>query len=373
MLKVLHLIQGYGGGISSLVKNLILSADKTQIRQDVMSFAYQNGELFVEELKKYGSNVFLMPRPRKDGYFAFKSYVLKVMKDGGYDVVHCHTDGWRSTVFKKIAKKAGISVFCIHAHRTSNNPGFIQNNKVYIKFNQWISRKNADIRFTCGVEAAKFIYGTTESTITIPNGISLERCKKAWSVDIKALKTELGIFDDEIILLHVGRFVVQKNHMFMIDIAEKLRNKGVKFKLLLVGAGDLEKSVREKTAEKNLFDSVVFLGRRNDIFDLMHMADVMLLPSTSEGLPTVAIEAQAMGLYSLISNQVSDEVDMGLGLLSFLSIDDATVWVNDIENLHFSKDLSIDRIEPTLTQNAYTDRKSFERYITVLNDKVNFQ
>ena len=115
MLKVLHLIQGYGGGISSLVKNLILSADKTQIQQDVMSFAYQDGELFVEELEQRGSGVYIMPRPRKAGYFSFQKYVLKIMREGEYDIVHCHTDGWRSTIFKRLAKKAGISTFCIHA------------------------------------------------------------------------------------------------------------------------------------------------------------------------------------------------------------------------------------------------------------------
>ena len=370
MLKVLHLIQGYGGGISSLVKNLILSADTTQIKQDVMSFAYQDGELFVETLEKHGSRVYLMPRPRKEGYFTFKKYVIKIMQEGMYDVVHCHTDGWRSTIYKKLAQKAEIPTFCIHAHRTSNNPGVIRNSRIYIKINQWISRKNADVRFTCGDEAAKFIYGTTKNVVTVPNGISLERCHKALLTDISKLKAELAICDDEIVLLHAGRFVVQKNHMFMVNIADALRNKGIRFKLLLAGTGDLESDVRKSVCEKGLLDKVIFLGRRDDIYELMMIADGMLLPSISEGLPTVTVEAQAMGLHSLVSVNVSKECDFELGLISFLPIYDTDIWVDIIEKLKVPQDVPREKIEMTLKQNAYTSYESCDRYISTLKDKL---
>lgn len=370
MLKVLHLIQGYGGGISSLVKNLILSADNKQIKQDVMSFAYQNGELFVEELKKHGSGVYLMPRPRKVGYFVFRKYVLKIMREGKYDVVHCHTDGWRSTIFKKLAKKAKIPIFSIHAHRTSNNPGIIQNSKIYVKINQWITRRNADIRFTCGMEAAKYIYGSTKDAVIIPNGISLERCRKALLLNRDKMKSLLGIYDDEIVLLHVGRFVSQKNHIFLVDIADALRNKGIKFKLLFVGVGDLEEVIRKKVCEKGLFDKIIFLGRRNDVYELMMMADVMLLPSTSEGLPTVTVEAQAMGLHSLVSSNVTKECDLELGLISFLPIHETKIWVDAIEGLISHQDVPRERIESALSQNAYTSHEIYPRYLAVLKDKI---
>lgn len=370
MLKVLHLIQGYGGGISSLVKNLILSADKSQLRQDVMSFTYENGEVFVEELEKNGSRVYLMPRPRKEGYSAFKSYVLEVMKEGGYDVVHCHSDGWRSSIFKSLAKKAGIPLFCIHAHRTSNNPGAIQNSRIYIKLNQWISRKNADIRFTCGAEAAKFIYGTADSAVLVPNGISLERCNKAMLADASQMKKELGIGEDEAVLLHAGRFVVQKNHTFMVDIAHELHRRGLRFRMLFAGTGELEKQVREKVCEKGLSDAVLFLGRRNDVYELMMIADGMLLPSTSEGLPTVVMEAQAMGLNSLVSDNVSRECDLGLGLTSFLPIEDASLWADAVEGLKAHQDVSREQIEKELIRNAYTSQESLARYIEALKDKI---
>ena len=92
MIKVLHIIQGYGGGVSSLVKNLILASDKERIKQDVMSFTFENGEEFIKCLEDNGSKTFLMPRPRKDGYKAFKSFVLNVMNNGLTEA--CVRDGF---------------------------------------------------------------------------------------------------------------------------------------------------------------------------------------------------------------------------------------------------------------------------------------
>ena len=246
----------------------------------------------------------------------------------------------------------------------------IRNSKLYIKINQWISRKNADIRFTCGKEAAKFIYGTDEEAVLVPNGISLERCREALLADVSKMKAELGICDDEIVLLHAGRFVIQKNHTFMVDIADELRNEGVRFKLLLAGTGDLEDAVRQSVYEKGLADQVVFLGRRNDIYELMMVSNGMLLPSISEGLPTVAMEAQAMGLHSLVSSNVSKECDLGLDLISFLPIHETKIWVDAIKDLMFPQNISRDRIERVLSQHAYTSHESFIRYITVLKEKI---
>ncbi len=370
MIKVLHIIQGYGGGVSSLVRNLIVASDKACIRQDVMSFIYENGEEFIEVLRQNGSETFLMPRPRKSGYKSFKNYVLKVMKDGGYDVVHCHSDGWRAVIFKKLSKKAGIKLFCIHAHRTSNNPGFIQNNSAYFKFNRFLSRKNADIKFTCGTEAARFIYGDCDDYVTIPNGIDLNKCNNVLSLNRVELRKNLGIDENEIMIFHAGRFVVQKNHGFIIDIADKLRAKDVKFKFFLAGSGDLEPQVKALIQEKGLEANVKLLGRRNDIYELMYASDCVILPSTSEGLPTVAMEAQVMGIPCFASDNVTAECDMMLGLVDFLSINTVDPWVESIINLKNVSTPSREVIEDAFNKSAYTSIGSFKRYLSTLQLKL---
>ena len=370
MIKVLHIIQGYGGGVSSLVRNLIVASDKSCICQDVMSFIYENGEEFIECLNQCGSKTFLMPRPRKSGYKNFKDYVLKVMKDGGYDAVHCHSDGWRAVIFKKLAKKAGIKLFCIHAHRTSNNPGFIQNNSIYLKFNRFLSRKNADIKFTCGTEAARFIYGDCDDYVTIPNGIDLNKCNLVLSKNRAELRNNLNVRENDIVVFHAGRFVVQKNHGFIIDIADKLRENNVNFKLLLAGSGDLEPHVKALIEERGLEDNVMLLGRRNDIYELMYASDCVILPSTSEGLPTVVMESQVMGTPCLVSDNVTAECDMKLGLVKFLSINSVGPWIEFLTNLNEFQASSREVIVDTFNKNAFTSAGSFQRYLSTLQLKL---
>ena len=354
------------------VRNLILSSDRTRICQDVMSFAYVNGEGFIEELKQKGSKAYLVPHPRKKGYGPFSKEVLKIMKDGQYDVVHCHMDGWRSSMFRKLAKKAKIKLFCTHAHRTTNDPGLIKNNKLYLRINEKISCANADIKFACGMDAGKFINGKTKDIVEIPNGIDLERCHTAEKTDQSQKKESLGIGELELVLLQVGRLVGVKNHAFMIEIADQLRKKGIAFKILVAGTGELQQTLEEKVREKNLADFVHFLGRRDDIYELMAISDLMLLPSFSEGLPTVVVEAQAMGLGSLISDTITKECDQGLGLIRFLPINQgAKIWSNAIAS--YKKTNIPDRayIDEKMIQNAYTSYGAAEKYYLTLENALN--
>lgn len=78
--------------------------------------------------------------------------------------------------------------------------------------------------------------------------------------------------------------------------------------LLLVGVGELEAEIKEKTEKLGLNDSVILLGTRNDIPDLLMAFDVMVFPSFYEGLPNSIIEAQATSLPCIISDTISKEV-----------------------------------------------------------------
>lgn len=71
-----------------------------------------------------------------------------------------------------------------------------------------------------------------------------------------------------------------------------------------------------------------FLGRRNDVNKLFQLMDVSILPSHYEGLPTVAIESQAAGTPIVVSTAVTEEIDMGMGLVTRVSLDESMdVWV----------------------------------------------
>jgi len=95
--------------------------------------------------------------------------------------------------------------------------------------------------------------------------------------------------------------VTSKNHGFLLEIFSQIKKKEPIAKLLLIGTGPLQEQMQKKVKVLNLSDSVVFLGVRNDVPDIMQAMDVFLFPSIYEGLPFVLIEAQASGLPCLVS------------------------------------------------------------------------
>lgn len=81
-------------------------------------------------------------------------------------------------------------------------------------------------------------------------------------------------------------------------------------KLFLIGEGEMYEQIKNKVISKGLSDSIVFLGLRNDIAELLQAFDVFLLPSLYEGFSVAMIEAQAAGLPVITSENVSVETDL---------------------------------------------------------------
>ncbi len=78
--------------------------------------------------------------------------------------------------------------------------------------------------------------------------------------------------------------------------------------MLLIGDGPLLPEIKQKAQKLGIADSVIFLGNRDDVGGLLSAMDIFVFPSTNEGLGIVAIEAQASGLPSLVSDALPSEV-----------------------------------------------------------------
>jgi glycosyltransferase EpsF len=120
------------------------------------------------------------------------------------------------------------------------------------------------------------------------------------------MRKKLGL-DGKFVVGHVGRFVPQKNHTFLIDIFTEVVKKRHESVLLLVGDGPLREKTEQKVAKLGLSEKVLFLGQCADTPALMMAMDVFVLPSLYEGLPVVGIEAQAAGLPCMLSDEMTAE------------------------------------------------------------------
>lgn len=103
----------------------------------------------------------------------------------------------------------------------------------------------------------------------------------------------------------------QKNQIFLLKVFDEIKKTKANAVLLMVGDGPLRIEIEDEILKSGLTDSVILLGVRNDVPNLLMAMDVFVLPSLSEGLGIVAMEAQASGLKCILSDKVPVETDMG--------------------------------------------------------------
>ena len=145
----------------------------------------------------------------------------------------------------------------------------------------------------------------------------------------KIMRKELKIMDNEILIGHIGRFIKQKNHNFIIEVLKDLVLYDKNFKLLLVGVGNLKTMIEEKVKINKLENNVIFLGQRGDVNKIYQAMDIFLLPSLYEGLPLVGIEAQIAGCKCFFSNKITKDVRIKDDT-EFLKISNSKEWAEKI-------------------------------------------
>jgi glycosyltransferase involved in cell wall biosynthesis len=102
--------------------------------------------------------------------------------------------------------------------------------------------------------------------------------------------------DGCIVMMHVGRPSLEKNRIHAVRVLNSLRLKGVDVHLTLVGGqGPDTDGINAEIAQLGLEEYVHDLGARRDARSLMSQSDVLLLPSTREGLPGVVLESLSTG------------------------------------------------------------------------------
>ena len=136
---------------------------------------------------------------------------------------------------------------------------------------------------------------------------------------------------NNIVIGHIGRLTEQKNTLFVIDIFKSILDKEKKAKLLIIGDGNLKEAMLEKISKYGIENSVLYLGRREDIPQFYNAMDCFLLPSLYEGLPVVGVEAENCGLPMFYSTEIPIESSACPDLGHFISLEkSADEWAEEI-------------------------------------------
>lgn len=317
------------GGVQGVVMNVYRRIDRTRVQFDFAVYDAPEKNSYQPEIEALGGRVIPVKNLSAAGIAGFYRQFARLLKASSYDAVHAHNIHHNGLILLA-AKNAGVPIRISHGHQgfDERNESFAR--KALASVLKALNNRVATRKVACSDLAGYFLYGKKARFEFLPNAIDLRRY--AEKRDRIALRHQYGFMDDEQrLIVHIGRFSPPKKQLFLSEIMVHLRNENCK--LLIAGDGPLKDEVLGRFKRDGVSGQVIYLGLREDVPELLSLADCMVLPSIYEGLPLVAVEAQAAGCYSLISDRVTKMADLGLGLVEYLGIEYADEWADRIRQI----------------------------------------
>ena len=293
------------GGIESFLVNLVVLLSKKYNFTIITSQKETN--IYDEKLKENNCNIIAMNNsiirnPVRRTIFSVMHF-KKIIEKGKYDIIHINMYNSIGLFYANLISKNKSKIIC-HAHNTG-----IDNDKFFIKriinfvIRQTFTRKKYKY-LACSKEAANFCFNMKSQHVKIiNNGIETEK----FIFNLKSrkkIRSKLNIAENDIVVGHVGRFVAQKNHTFLIDVFKEFTKIVPNTKLILIGNGETKQEIVKKVEKLQLKKNIIFLENINNVNEYMQAFDLFLFPSLYEGLGIVLIEAQAAGLKCLASDTI---------------------------------------------------------------------
>ena len=322
-LRILHVVERMDrAGTETWLMNVLRHIDRKMFQMDFLTNTKDHCD-YDDEIRVLGSRIIPCLTTHRPVRYAY-NFKRILNRWGPFDFVHSHFRHYSGWVLC-IAQRAGVPHRIAHIHsdisRLFTDATPIR--RIYLTLMKRLINRYATAGLACSRDAAKAFFGPLwESDLRWKInycGIDITPFKKGY--DSAVTRAEFGISPDAVVVGHIGRFVEEKNHSFMLDIAAEVTKRRPDVRFLLIGDGPLQSKIVSKTRRLKIEKNVFFIGQKSDVPRLMTSAmDIFLLTSLFEGLPLVLIEAQAAGLPCVLSDVISKEVNVVNPLMHRISL-----------------------------------------------------
>ena len=288
-MKVIQVMPNFAlAGAEIMCENLVYELRRKDIEVVVVSLFNQRSAI-TERLEKNG--VKLIYLDKKLGLdLSIVGKLCKIFKQENPDVVHTHRYATQYAI--PAAMRAGIK----RRVHTVHNIAKKENGRLGRLLNKWFFKRHHVIPVALSSIIQDSIveeYKIKKNKVPIIfNGIDLSKCQTKTDYEVQ----------EKFKILHVGRFMEQKNHKGLIDAFDIFHQKYQNGVLQLIGDGELKEEIEKLVNEKGLTESVEFLGLQENVHQYLSAADIFTLPSLYEGVPMTLIEAMGTGLPIVATN-----------------------------------------------------------------------
>lgn len=317
------------GGAETFLMKIYRQLDRANYQMDFAVSIPQEGG-YDKEILSLGGKIYHITPKTSSPINNFMD-IVRIVKKNQYKSVMRISQHSLSAMELLAARIGGAQILAYRSSNSNTTSGSKKNVAVH-KMCMFMPRFFANVKLAPSTEAAEFMFGKgcvkNGNAHLLHNGIDLN----VYHFDKVArdnLRNELNM-GEGLLVGHIGRFNQQKNHEFIIKVFAQILKINAKAKLLLVGVGELQEKIRTKAQNLGIEDSVVFIGVRSDVPQLLSAMDVFLFPSLYEGMPNTVIEAQATGLPCVVSDSITKEANI-TGLVQYVSLQDSEdVWADKV-------------------------------------------
>ena len=306
------------GGAETFLMKIYRSLDHEKYQMDFCVSTKKKG-IYDEEIKKLGGKIYHIPMKSRHPFKSFNA-IKKITNDNNYNYVLRTSQQSLATLDLLAAKIGGAKKIIYRSSNAGLTGGFMSKliNKIFFIFPRIIP----NVKIAPSTEAAEYVFGRNSvkkgKVIILPNGLDYDKFRFNSKIRNK-IRKELNISSKTILYGHIGRFNIQKNHVFLLDVFKKIHDKNSDSKLLLIGNGELEATIKSKINDLNIKNSIIMLNVRNNVNEYLMAMDLMIFPSLFEGMPNVIIEAQATGLKCIVSDTITKEANI-TGSVDYVSL-----------------------------------------------------
>lgn len=319
------------GGAETFLMKIYRQIDRTKYQMD---FCINMSEkcFYEDEILSLGGKIYRIPA-KSVSLKDFEKQLYNVVNANGYKYVLRITSSAFGFMDLKIAHRAGAEICAARSSNSSDGGSF--KSKIAHRLGRILYGKYVNVKIAPSDLAAEYTFGKkayeSGAVNILHNAIDIDQY--GFNADTRCrIRSEFGLSDDTTIVGHVGRFMTQKNHAFLLEVFSEYLKINGKSILMLVGGGELESAIKQKASELGISDKIIFTGVRSDVSALLSAMDVFVFPSLYEGMPNTVIEAQAAGLPCLISDTITREADI-TGLVHYLPLGDAGTWAHLVAEL----------------------------------------
>ncbi|MBE6780998.1 MAG: glycosyltransferase family 1 protein [Ruminococcaceae bacterium] len=317
------------GGIETIVLGYAEQLIKNGCKCDFL--LYKNCPVLEEKIKAIGGNC-VFAASRRVNYAQYNLDLNNIFKTK-YTAVWCNFDGLTNIDLLKRAKKAGVPLRIVHSH-TSALPKVKSYMKILVPllhyFNKPFIDKYATEFWACSLKSGHFMYPKKLwNKIKIWNNCINPNLFNENPQKREQLRRNLSL-NGKLVIGHIGRICFEKNQYFLLRVYKELLSRRNDVHLLFLSDSP-NNALIDYAAKLEIVENITFLTGEFDLPMLYNAMDVFFLPSIIEGLPLVALEAQACGVPCVISTGVSRECDVS-GFVDFLPLEnDISIWCEALE------------------------------------------